>query len=201
MKEFFDGLAQVMTIIMPILLLAAGYWIAEGQKRNAAQINRQNERQTAELKSLSRSAEKANQNAEDAANEARLVKITLANNSAENKAATENITKVLNETSEVTKSTHILVNNNMGIQLELNYELSKWKADREPTSQNIAATKRAKKLLDEHQDKQARSDALIPRENFGEMPDTGVTVSELQDKAIEQIIEATTATIEEGMKQ
>lgn len=74
------------------------------------------------------------------------------------------------ETREVAKSTHVMVNNNMLIQLELTAELSRWKANHEPSPENTAAAERAAGLLAEHRAKQSVSDANIPRAGFGEMP-------------------------------
>lgn len=74
------------------------------------------------------------------------------------------------ETREVSKATHVMVNNNMLIQLELTAELSRWKADHELSPENTVAAERAAALLAEHRGRQVAADVLIPRVGFGEMP-------------------------------
>jgi hypothetical protein len=51
-------------------------------------------------------------------------------------------------------SIHILVNNNMAIQLRLNMELSKWKAEQTKAPEDIEAAKLAIKMYEEHMAKQ-----------------------------------------------
>jgi len=56
--------------------------------------------------------------------------------------------------SKVADATHILVNNNMGIQLKLNAELSRWKANETKNEADIKAADRAEQSLKEHEMKQ-----------------------------------------------
>lgn len=54
--------------------------------------------------------------------------------------------------------THDLVNNNMKIELTRVAELARWKADHEPSPENIRAAELAEKRLKEHDEKQAVAD-------------------------------------------
>ena len=56
--------------------------------------------------------------------------------------------------SKVADATHILVNNNMAIQLKLNAELSRWKANETKNKADIQAADRAEQSLKEHEMKQ-----------------------------------------------
>jgi len=56
--------------------------------------------------------------------------------------------------SKVADATHILVNNNMAIQLKLNAELSRWKANETKNEADIQAADRAEQSLKEHEMKQ-----------------------------------------------
>lgn len=57
------------------------------------------------------------------------------------------------------EKTHTLVNSQMGGVLKLVDELSRWKASREPTPENIKAAELAARMLKEHEVKQAVVDA------------------------------------------
>lgn len=65
----------------------------------------------------------------------------------------------LNSLVKVADDTHTLVNNNMAIQLRLNAELSKWKADQTKKVEDIEAATMAEKLYTEHEGKQRVVDA------------------------------------------
>lgn len=54
---------------------------------------------------------------------------------------------------------HTLVNSSMGAALKLNAELSRWKANAEPTKENNAAADLAEQVYREHQGKQSTVDA------------------------------------------
>jgi len=56
------------------------------------------------------------------------------------------------------RDTHTLVNSNMGVQLRLNAELSRWKANETKLQIDKDAADLAEKLLDEHLAKQATVD-------------------------------------------
>jgi hypothetical protein len=79
---------------------------------------------------------------------------------------TEEVRRVLSTTTQATgekldglakvaKDTHTLVNNNMGVQLRLNAELSRWKADQTKHPEDAAAADAAERLYAEHVAKQA----------------------------------------------
>lgn len=87
-----------------------------------------------------------------------------------NGAKTDELAVAMNETREVSKATHVLVNHNMMIQLELTAQLSRWKADHEPSRENIEAANLADHALEEHRAQQAKSDLAHPPLGFGAMP-------------------------------
>jgi hypothetical protein len=87
---------------------------------------------------------------------------------AESKATA--LGQAVDETREVSKATHVLVNNNMKIQLELTAQLSRWKSNHEPTEDNIKAAELAEHALEEHLVNQTKADIAAPQSGFGEMP-------------------------------
>lgn len=58
----------------------------------------------------------------------------------------------------VTNETHTLVNSNMEVQLKLNAELSRWKADQTGQAKDAEAAEKAEALFKSHQGKQADVD-------------------------------------------
>ncbi len=60
--------------------------------------------------------------------------------------------------TKTTNDTHTLVNNNMGVQLRLNADLSRWKADQSGDPQAIEAAVIARKAYDDHMLKQSNVD-------------------------------------------
>lgn len=67
--------------------------------------------------------------------------------------------KKLNAIAATGEKTHTLVNSGWGVQLKLGADLSRWKADREPTPENVKAAELAEKTLLDHDAKQAVVDA------------------------------------------
>lgn len=65
----------------------------------------------------------------------------------------------LEEVAQVTKATHTLVNSNMGIQLKMNAELARWKADHTSNPKYEQEALLAEKALEEHLEKQKIVDA------------------------------------------
>lgn len=68
-------------------------------------------------------------------------------------------TAQLTSIAKVAADTHTLVNSNFGVQLRLNMELSRWKADQTKLTADIDAANSAQKLYEEHMAKQATVDA------------------------------------------
>lgn len=68
----------------------------------------------------------------------------------------------IEELKKVADETHTLVNNNMGVQLKLNMELSRWKADQGNDPAHIRDAEQAEKLYNEHMEKQAVVDSTKP---------------------------------------
>jgi len=79
------------------------------------------------------------------------VKVDLAKN---NEAQAEKLIKI----EETGEKVHTLVNSNMGVQLKLSAELSRWKADQTNDPQFEADAKLAESRLREHEAKQALVD-------------------------------------------
>ncbi len=75
----------------------------------------------------------------------------------------------LESLAKVATATHILVNNNMEVELAENLDLRRWKAEMEPTEENHKAVERAERRLAEHRKKQAEVDSLglTPQEQRG----------------------------------
>lgn len=92
-----------------------------------------------------------NAKATAAAKEVKEVKQTLS------EATTATDTK-LEELAVTADATHTLVNSNMGVQLRLNAELSRWKALQTGKPADAEAADLAEKLLREHELKQADVD-------------------------------------------
>lgn len=69
------------------------------------------------------------------------------------------IGRKLNAIAKTGDKTHTLVNSQMGGVLTLVDELSRWKAGREPTPENIKAAELAARMLKEHDSKQAVVDS------------------------------------------
>lgn len=69
------------------------------------------------------------------------------------------ITQRLVAIAKTGEKTHTLVNSQMGGVLTLVDELSRWKAVREPTPENIKAAELAARMLKEHDSKQAVVDS------------------------------------------
>jgi hypothetical protein len=66
--------------------------------------------------------------------------------------------KKLGEMSAVADDTHKLVNSNMGEQLRLNADLSRWKANQTKLGEDERVALLAEKKLQEHEAKQRRVD-------------------------------------------
>jgi len=96
---------------------------------------------------------------ERAASKARKVKKVLVNTTAATNTQLNDLAVVAIETQKTGEKTHDLVNSQYGVQLRLGAELSRWKADKEPTKENLAAAKLAEKLFHDHEAKQAKVDA------------------------------------------
>ncbi len=69
------------------------------------------------------------------------------------------VKQTLKENTDVTRDTHTLVNSNMGEQLKLTAELSRWKADQTGNPEHIRSAELAETKLREHEAKQANVDA------------------------------------------
>ena len=97
----------------------------------------------------------------DAIKAARMQQIAIANAMAASKqqtnAAAATVNKI-NAIAAVTRDVHTLVNSNMGVQLKLNAELSRWKATQMKGSPGEAAAataaNEAEKLYNDHVAKQ-----------------------------------------------
>lgn len=61
--------------------------------------------------------------------------------------------------SKSADSIHTLVNSNMGVQLKLGAELSRWKATQTKNKQDVRAADEAERLWQEHEAKQAIVDS------------------------------------------
>lgn len=61
--------------------------------------------------------------------------------------------------SKMGERNHVLLNNNMSIQLKSNAELSRWKANQTKDPRDIKAADEAEQLYHEHQGKQMKLDA------------------------------------------
>jgi hypothetical protein len=93
--------------------------------------------------------------ANKAARKAEEVKSDLRESSKQRDIKLDNLATVANKT-------HTLVNSNMAVQLKKAAELSRWKANHEPTEENIKAAELAEQLYSEHQSKQAEVDLQSP---------------------------------------
>lgn len=83
----------------------------------------------------------------------------------------------LTNIAKVSEDTHILVNSNMGVQLQLNMELSMWKADQTKLHADIEAANAAQKLYHEHMAKQAKVDASAKTAEPAVEPSSPIPVS------------------------
>lgn len=92
--------------------------------------------------------------AQKAAEIVKEVKVNLENSNAVADAKLEEIKKV-------SKETHGLVNSQMGIQLRLNADNSRWRADVSGKEKDIKAAEKAEELLKDHESKQAIEDARL----------------------------------------
>lgn len=63
---------------------------------------------------------------------------------------------------KIAKDTHTLVNSNMGVQLRLNAELSRWKADQTGLAEDARAADVAEQMIREHESKQRLVDDATP---------------------------------------
>jgi hypothetical protein len=68
----------------------------------------------------------------------------------------------LGDLADVAAATHVLVNNNMAVQLKLNAELSRWKAEQTRDPADARAAEAAERLYREHEVKQAAVDRAAP---------------------------------------
>ncbi len=90
--------------------------------------------------------------AESAAKKVEQVKIELESHNGVIAAALEDITKTAHDT-------HTLVNSNMAVQLKLNAELSRWKADQEPDNKAFKdAADKAERMYSDHVSRQSQVD-------------------------------------------
>ncbi len=105
-------------------------------------------------------AGKAQQSAKLAAREAAEVKVALVDTTAV-------YSQKLDAISQTTDSVHVLVNNNMEVQLRLNAELSRWKASQTGMRADMEAATLAEKLLKEHMAKQATVDKATAQVSEG----------------------------------
>jgi hypothetical protein len=76
----------------------------------------------------------------------------------------------LDEIQTVAKATHVLVNNDFIIQSRMVAELARWKADHDPTPNNIKAAEHAEAFLKDRIRTQEGSDVMYPPAQFGVMP-------------------------------
>lgn len=103
--------------------------------------------------SAKKSAIEASAKVEEAAVKVEAVKETLDE-------STKRTDTKLDGLAGVANSTHILVNNNMAIQLKLNAELSRWKATQTGKPEDEKAALLAERLVAEHEAKQKTVDDL-----------------------------------------
>ncbi len=73
--------------------------------------------------------------------------------------STEASSSQLNELASIAHATHVLVNNNMAVQLKLNAELSRWKAGQTGLAADAEAANQAEHLYAMHQLRQGVVDA------------------------------------------
>jgi hypothetical protein len=182
MEAGFDGVAKIMTIVMPIIMLFGGYWITKSNNKNAQDL-----KIAADI--ANQNALQANKNAEDAAKQARMVSRTLATTSAESVAAREQQDNRMSELTMLAKDTfiqgdkiHTLVNSNMGAQLQVSMAALKRIADltNDPSDRLIAEN--AEKLFHEHEDKQATVDQKAGVNQGIILENLRVTEKESEDK-------------------
>lgn len=72
----------------------------------------------------------------------------------------------LTEVQRVGVDTHTLVNSNMHVQLKLNAELTRWKANQTGDEADERAAQTAQRMLSEHEAKQAIVDAKADKEKL-----------------------------------
>jgi len=101
---------------------------------------------------VAKKVEEVKDQAEQAAEQVKEVKTALEETTS---ATSEKLDKI----AETSDKTHTLVNSNMGVQLKLNAELSRWKADQTKDKSDEAAAIQAEHMFREHEGKQATVDA------------------------------------------